>query len=388
VIRAALMITPQPGLSLTEEVGEVLDAVRDVLDCYDWPLVITTQTVFLRDAADQALCQKLFDAHPKPRTAVTHYTVQPPANGARLAVEAWAAGGPGVVVERFSPEATLVCYDGLRWLHTANVTTGKSGTDLHANAWESFWHNGALLAAAGMGWQNVVRAWWYLGGITEVVNGKQRYAELNRARAEAFSGLHFGNNRMLIRSPHADYPASTGIGTAGGADLSLTTLALQTDRRDVTLLPLESPLQTPAYDYAACYSPQSPKFSRAMALLTPNYVTVWISGTASIVQSEVLHAGDIAAQTDQTLDNIAALISAQNFARHGQRNAGATLRDLAKARVYVKRSADVAACRRVCEHRLGNIPAIYVRADVCRPELLVEIEGVAFASRTTCAGGS
>jgi enamine deaminase RidA (YjgF/YER057c/UK114 family) len=100
------------------------------------------------------------------------------------------------------------------------------------------------------------------------------------------------------------------------------------------------------------------------------------------VHSEVCHLNDIASQTEQTLDNIAALIAPENFAHHGQSGAGATLRDLAKVRVYVKRAADYAACRAVCERRLGNIPAVYVVADVCRPELLVEIEGVAFARRS------
>ena len=60
-----------------------------------------------------------------------------------------------------------------------------------------------------------------------------------------------------------------------------------------------------------------------------------------------------------------------------------SLRDLAKIRVYLKRARDLAKCRRICEQRFGSVPAIYAVADVCRPELLVEIEGVAF-SRYSC----
>jgi hypothetical protein len=51
---------------------------------------------------------------------------------------------------------------------------------------------------------------------------------------------------------------------------------------------------------------------------------------------------------------------------------------LAKIRVYLKRAEDLAKCRAVCERRLGPVPVIYAVADICRPELLVEIEGVAF----------
>jgi len=97
------------------------------------------------------------------------------------------------------------------------------------------------------------------------------------------------------------------------------------------------------------------------------------------VNSESLHLGDAEKQTEQTLTNIERLIDAENFARHGLRGAGATLADLAKMRVYVKRPEDFGRCRAVCERRLGPVPVIYAHADVCRPELLVEIEAVAFS---------
>jgi len=63
------------------------------------------------------------------------------------------------------------------------------------------------------------------------------------------------------------------------------------------------------------------------------------------------------------------------------RGLGATLGDLAFARVYIKRQEDYRGVRAVCEDRLGELPTVYAVADVCRPELLVEIEGVAFSRR-------
>ena len=97
------------------------------------------------------------------------------------------------------------------------------------------------------------------------------------------------------------------------------------------------------------------------------------------MNSETVHPGDAARQTEQTIENIQRLISRENFARHGISGAGATLEDLAKIRVYVKREEDFETCRAVCERRFGPLPAIYAHADVCRPDLLVEIEGVAFS---------
>ena len=164
-----------------------------------------------------------------------------------------------------------------------------------------------------------------------------------------------------------------------GSGLVASCMALETRRDDVFLLPLENPQQTPAYAYDPKHSPQSPKFSRAVALVLGDYVTTWVSGTASIVDSESRHLGDPEKQTEQTIDNIERLISADNFTAHGLKGAGASLRDLAKIRVYLKRAEDLAKCRAICERRFGPVPAIYAVADICRPELLVEIEGVAFS---------
>jgi enamine deaminase RidA (YjgF/YER057c/UK114 family) len=164
-----------------------------------------------------------------------------------------------------------------------------------------------------------------------------------------------------------------------GRGLVMSCLSLETAREDLFLLPLENPLQTPAYSYDAKYSSQSPKFSRAVALGLGDYVTTWVSGTASIVESETRHPGDPAKQTEQTIDNIERLIAEENFRRHGVNGAGASLHDLAKVRVYLKRAEDLAQCKAVCERRFGPVPAIYAVADICRPDLLVEIEGVAFS---------
>ena len=140
-----------------------------------------------------------------------------------------------------------------------------------------------------------------------------------------------------------------------------------------------NPQQTPAYAYHPRHSPLSPKFSRGVALVVGNYMTTWISGTASIVGSESKHQGDIEKQTEQTIDNIERLISPENFTFHGVPGAGATLHDLAKIRIYLKRREDFNIARSICERRFGHVPAIYAVADICRPELLIEIEGVAFS---------
>ena len=335
---------------------------------------------------------------------MTNYVLQPPCCGAALALEAWAIGGPDVRLERFGPHALAVSYDSVRWVYCAGIGWADTPGDVHTGTLTALAQMRAALAQAGCGFEHVVRTWFYLGGITEVERRTpfrrdeapsiraetefgapaparlpQRYQELNRARTEFYQDIRFGCAQADPHLPHGLYPASTGIGM-GGAGLVTSCLTLQTQRPDAFLLPLENPQQTPAYAYHSRYSPHSPKFSRAMALVLGQYVTTWISGTASIVSSESRCPGDIAGQTEQTIDNIERLVAPENFASHGVRGAGARLQDLAKIRVYLKRPEDFARCRETCVRRFGPVPAIYAVADVCRPELLVEIEGVAFSS--------
>jgi enamine deaminase RidA (YjgF/YER057c/UK114 family) len=233
------------------------------------------------------------------------------------------------------------------------------------------------LAAAGVGFDQVVRTWIYVNQITSGEEGRQRYQELNRARTDFYHKIQFGTKGRAPR-PNTIYPASTGIGTSG-TNITMACMAIDSQRPDVFIVPLENPQQTPACAYQANYSPQSPKFARAMAVVQGHFISTLVSGTASIVDSKTVHPGDVARQTEQTIDNVERLIAPENFAHHGLAGNGATLRDIAKLRVYVKHQEDYARCREVCERRLPRVPAIYLHADICRPDLLVEIEAVAFS---------
>ena len=79
---------------------------------------------------------------------------------------------------------------------------------------------------------------------------------------------------------------------------------METRRRGRLVALARKPAANPRLRLQAKYSSQSPKFSRAMALLLGDYMTTWISGTASIVGSESRYLGDIEKQTQQTIDNI------------------------------------------------------------------------------------
>ncbi len=124
-----------------------------------------------------------------------------------------------------------------------------------------------------------------------------------------------------------------------------------------------------------------------MAVATGALVTTFISGTASITASESRHDNSVEQQTHQSIDNIEALIGSDCFPDHSPCGLGATLDDLAVARVYVKRQGEYDTVRAICRARLGELPTIYVVGDICRPELLVEVEGIAFSHRQRATDG-
>jgi enamine deaminase RidA (YjgF/YER057c/UK114 family) len=374
--RVALMITPVPRGTAIDQAWEAISTIRVILNQQPVPMQLVQQTVFVRNAEDIPAIRRLCEAYFGNETPGTNYIVQPPCGGQALAIEAWAIGGKDVKVIFQGADVVTVDYDDLRWIYLSGITPIYPMSTAYQQAEYCFAELARRLHRVGVGFTNVPRVWLYQGGITHLENGIERYRELNRARTDYFESLT-DIDAMKCERGHVIYPASTGIGT-GGESLVLSAMALKTDRNDVRLVALENPGQVSAFDYERKFSLKSPKFSRAMAVMTGDYVTTWISGTASILDSESVYLGDVEKQTQQTIDNIECLISDDNLSRHGFKGCGSTLQELAKVRVYIKRAEDYEACRAICESRFGNLPTVYALADVCRPELLVEIEGVAF----------
>lgn len=378
--RLAVIALPENQGTFRCQAENLFAQVLCIISRQPCPLTPTTMMVFLRDADDEPECWEILGKWFGMALPVTTIVVQPPCGGEALGVELWAIGGPTVTVKRFGPQVLAVCLEGLRWVYCGGVSglMGAGGEGAFDEAALAFVRMKEQLSWAGVGFERVVRTWLYVNQITEGDHGRQRYQELNRARTDFYGGIQFGAGTRAASAPETVYPASTGIGT-DGRRIVMSCMALDSHRPDVFVMPLENPQQTPAYDYQPVYSAQSPKFSRAMAVVQGDFVSTLISGTASIVNSQTCHLGDAVGQTTQTIENIERLIAPENFSRQGLPGAGASLTDIAKLRVYVKRREDYEKCREVCERLLPRVPAIYLKADICRPDLLVEIEAVAFS---------
>jgi len=374
---------PTRGGDLHEQAHDALRTIEAVHDEESTKGSIVHQAVFVARPELIPACRRIIKEFYGDEQPATSYVLQPPCQGKLLAIEALGVGqGKGEVqIDRLGDHVVRVSHSALSWVHCANVTPRDGVTGVYNQTISSLSKMRVLLAKQGVEFDGVIRTWFYLGGIVDDEDGAQRYKELNRARSAFYEGVHFltGCQPRLPEVPEP-YPASTGIG-AQGRELMLSCIALATDRPEIVAMPLENPKQTAAFHYASSYSPKSPKFARAMALSCGDYATIFVSGTASIVDSESKHIGDVEGQTHQTLDNIEALISENNLRRHGLPGLGTTFDNLGLARIYIKRQEDFEKTQAICRSRLGDLPMVFAVADVYRPELLVEIEGMAFSKR-------
>jgi enamine deaminase RidA (YjgF/YER057c/UK114 family) len=222
-------------------------------------------------------------------------------------------------------------------------------------------------ALAETGCTQLQRIWNYLPQINGDGGGLERYRQFNLGRQEAF-----------VEAGQAAFdgaPAACALGIHQGA-LCIRFLAGRS-----APLAIENPRQVSAYRYPATYGPRAPTFSRAaLAELGGGQLALFISGTASIVGHETRHLGDVVAQTQETLRNLAAVIGAAN-----QRCSAPFDLATLDCVVYVRHTADAPQVRQVLEAALGPDAhmvrhAVFLEADICRQDLLVEIEAHAVAS--------
>ncbi|HEY2465062.1 MAG TPA: hypothetical protein VGI32_13470 [Steroidobacteraceae bacterium] len=210
------------------------------------------------------------------------------------------------------------------------------------------------------GHRHLIRIWNYLPEINAQAGDDERYRHFNSARQMAF--------RKSGRATMGTVPAACALGSPAGSPLSIYFLAARRPARMI-----ENPRQTSAYHYPPKFGRHSPIFSRACVWGESAGARLFVSGTASIVGHETLHRGDVVAQTRETVVNIRALLEEAN------RIVGLNRYSLngLKLKVYVRTPSDLPAIEATLSELLQPAASIvYLQADVCREDLLVEIEAV------------
>jgi enamine deaminase RidA (YjgF/YER057c/UK114 family) len=234
----------------------------------------------------------------------------------------------------------------------------------------------AVLSAEGFAIDDLVRQWNYIPQIlrTSEENNRiyQNYQLFNDIR-QYYYGIYKRNSQ---------YPAATGIGMDCGT-VTIDFHAVQ-KQASTQIAGLNNPNQTDAYHYGQevlVGSPlkenetkKAPLFERAKYIGNTQKGLVFVSGTASITGEKTIGLNDTETQTDTTIRNISELTSETNL-----KQAGIAIQEKRYdyLRVYIKNLADAGTVMKICRERYGDIPVLYVKADVCRDDLLVEIEGEA-----------
>jgi enamine deaminase RidA (YjgF/YER057c/UK114 family) len=211
---------------------------------------------------------------------------------------------------------------------------------------QTYEHLEAALQQAGMNAAHVVRTWFFLDDILSW------YDQFNAVRNE------FVARKKL---PADALPASTGVSGKNPARAALVASAWALQPRDgsVRVQGVPSPLQCPAPEYGSA-------FSRALEVSSPHGRRVLVSGTASIAaDGHTARLGDARAQIALTMEVVKAILDGRDM----------TFFDVTRAIAYFKHTADAPAFAEWCTaHGVALLPAVVVQSDICRPELLFEIE--------------
>jgi enamine deaminase RidA (YjgF/YER057c/UK114 family) len=238
-------------------------------------------------------------------------------------------------------------YDGsVRHCLLADVKSTDFSASKPAQAQATFEKLENALHEVGMNIRNLVRTWFYLDDILSW------YKSFNAVRNEfyrqktVFSGL---------------IPASTGVGgrNPSGAAVVAGAWAAQATENPAVAREVPSPLQCPSLEYGSA-------FSRAVLLNGVSCRRLLVSGTASIdPNGRSAHVGNLQNQIGLTMEVVETLLGSHGF----------HFSDVVRATAYFKNILDAGtfdAWR--TEHDLKFLPLVEAQADMCRGELLYEIE--------------
>ncbi len=215
---------------------------------------------------------------------------------------------------------------------------------------------------------HLVRVWNYVPDLNGGTPGcgalAERYHHFNQGRFEAYR-RRFGEDRTAWI-----VPAASVLGTADGK------LTLEFFAASSAPVFLENPAQTPAPGYSRKYGPAPPLFARGVVFNACEQHVLISSGTAAIKGEESLHLSNVEAQFETALDNLRLLVGVDNLTRY-RLGYGFDFGDLKLLRIYHRRDADRDALEKLARAAVPSaVKLAFFRADICRAELLVEIEGI------------
>ena len=379
-----LCFSPRTGTTLSEKLADCYKQFAESTINYTAHSVIR-QTVFISAESNSEYhqnkrklfaCAKLFFQDVPPTSIIA----QQPDNGS-LIVEIVCIQGlkPGELIFKQNDAASwlvlqrntmkIIIAAGLSETLVSNCILQQSTT-----AFELLQN---ILLEEEMEFSDIIRQWNYIEKITAHADYNnsvsQHYQIFNDVRSKFYQLANFENG----------FPAATGIGMDFGG-ITIDFIAAKLESK-ASILGVKNPVQLDAYNYSEevlaenssmmDFCKTTPKFERAKVLITPEGKWIFVSGTAAITGQLSSLQSCIKQQTEMTIQNILSLISRENLHKNGiDCSRDVTLSYL---RAYTKHKSDIPLVKEICRKYFPEIPIAFVVADVCRPELLIEIEGEA-----------
>ncbi|MFJ6208613.1 hypothetical protein [Lysinibacillus sp. NPDC092081] len=214
----------------------------------------------------------------------------------------------------------------------------------------------------------LVRIWNYvpiiLGDVSQSAPDLDIYRCFNRGRYKAFSEKYGQDMEKWI------IPAASAVGSTN----NVLKIEFFVSKEDCIFF--ENKVQTPAYHYSAKYGKLPPVFSRGALYKFKDEILLISSGTASVLNEDSSHINDIYKQVRQSIENLLILVSSSNLQQYSIDDSF-DIQDLVLLRVYYKSDQD----RDFIEEEIrksinAKCQICFMKADICRDNLLVEIEGI------------
>ena len=315
------------------------------------------------------------------KAPVFSYAAQPPLEQDTLIVETFEVERePGTRID-YKRQGDLpyiiVQNEKSKKLFVGGAMADSLNDSIRVQADQVFAKLNRIFVQEGMSVSSIVRQWNYIEQITKMDGLHQHYQEFNDSRTHFYASANWDDG----------FPAATGIGTSFGGvmvDLEAFCYTAPEDR----IIPLNNSLQVPAFGYSGqvlvgeedkeLKQKTTPKFERAKLVVENGNGLVYISGTAAIRGENSLAGVGVKEQTRITLENIEHLVSDETLNPVNIRKKGEA--SFLSMRVYLKERSFLEEVRKVMMEKYAHLPVIYLLADVCREELLVEIEGLARVS--------
>jgi enamine deaminase RidA (YjgF/YER057c/UK114 family) len=379
---SVVIVEPRLKGDFVQELGDCIVQLKEENLCNR----VISSTVFLnavdnevynkyKELASEALSNQLKDL------ISVNYVGQPPVNGDHLAFEIHMINEKDWTLDYLDYQGysyvRAISGSSLKGIFVSGLQCGYAG-GVSAACDTVFATMDEILTREGLSFNHVVRQWNYIENILQEVQSddvrKQHYQMFNDVRTTYYNKASFMNG----------YPAATGIGmVAGGVTLSFYALP---ETPDINVIQVDNPFQQPAFDYpdevlvgessVDHQAKTTPKFVRAKHIDSNGSHITLISGTASIRNEKTVAAKDMQRQLLVTLENIEHLISRRNMENSGIRNA--QQEKVTYYRGYVKNISCIGDIIRKCEELLPGVPYLFLVSDICRQDLLIEIE--AFSS--------